>query len=63
MLDIQEAKDVYELMDQTQLIRLRQAYKYDLEYNVTTMEGVRFANSRITIIEGILEQRGDNGDR
>ena len=56
MLNIQEAKDVYELMDQTQLLRLKQAFEYDLEYNVTTTEGVRFANLRITIIDGILKR-------
>ena len=61
MLDIQEAKDVYELMDQTQLLRLKQAYEHDLEHNITTKGNLCFANSRITIIDGILERRGDNG--
>jgi len=57
MLDIQEAVDIYELMDQTQLLRLKQAFESDLKHNIDTEEGVLFAGGRINIIEQILEER------
>jgi len=57
VLDIQEAREVYELMDQTQLLRLKQAFEADLAHNIDTEEGVLFAGCRINIIEQILEER------
>ena len=57
VLDIQEAREVYELMDQTQLLCLKQAFEKDLAHNIDTEEGVLFAGCRINIIEQILEER------
>jgi len=57
VLDVQEAREVYELMDQTQLLRLKQAFEADLAHNIDTEEGVLFAGCRINIIEQILEER------
>jgi hypothetical protein len=47
----------YELMDQTGLLRLKQAYETDLRQCIDTEKGVVFANLRIQIIDGILEDR------
>lgn len=58
-LDIREASEVYELMDQTQLLQLKQAFETDLKHNIDTEEGVLFAGARINIIESILEERGN----
>lgn len=57
VLDIKEAREVYELMDQTQLLCLKQAFEKDLKHNIDTEEGVLFAGCRINIIEQILEER------
>jgi len=57
VLDVQEAREVYELMDQTQLLCLKQAFENDLANNIDTEEGVLFAGCRINIIEQILEER------
>lgn len=59
VLDIKEAREVYELMDQTQLLCLKQAFENDLAHNIDTEEGVLFAGCRINIIEQILEERGE----
>lgn len=58
ILDIKEAREIYELMDQTQLLQLKQAFESDLKHNIDTEEGVLFAGGRINIIEQILEERG-----
>ena len=47
----------YELMDQTGLLRLRQAFDSDLINNINTEAGVIFASMRQQIIDGILEQK------
>lgn len=57
VLDIKEARGVYELMDQTQLLQLKQAFESDLKHNIDTEDGVLFAGGRINIIEQILEER------
>lgn len=57
ILDIKEAREIYELMDQTQLLQLKQAFESDLKHNIDTEEGVLFAGGRINIIEQILEER------
>ena len=59
LLDVQEAREVYELMDQTQLLCLKQAFEADLKHNIDTEEGVLFAGCRINIIEQILEERDE----
>lgn len=56
VLDIQEASDVYELMDQTQLLRLKQAFEYDLAHNIDTEKSVLFASERIAIIDRLIEE-------
>ena len=58
VLDIQEAREVYELMDQTQLLRLKQAFEYDLAHNIDTEYGVIFASERIAIIDRLIEEGG-----
>ncbi len=47
----------YELMDQTGLLRLKQAFESDLIGNIITEAGVVFASMRQQIIDGILEYR------
>ena len=47
----------YEYMDQTGLLRLKQAYETDLRQCIDTEKGVVFASLRIQIIDGILEDR------
>ena len=47
----------YELMDIDQLKRLREAFEYDLAHHVRTEEAKLFANTRIAIIDKILEER------
>jgi len=60
ILDIKEAREVYELMDQTQLLQLKQAFESDLKHNIDTEEGVLFATGRIAIIDQLIEERGHN---
>lgn len=59
VLDIKEAREIYEFMDQTQLLQLKQAFENDLAHNIDTEEGVLFAGGRINIIEQILEERSE----
>ena len=59
VLDIQQAREVYEHMDQTQLLQLKQAFENDLVHNIDTEYGVLFAGCRINIIEQILEERDE----
>lgn len=56
---IKKSIECYELMDQTGLLRLRQALKHDLTHSLTccTEESVNFASIRIQIIDGILEEQ------
>ena len=56
-MDIQEAREVYELMDQTNLLQLKQAFESDLKHNIDTEEGVLFATGRIAIIDQLIEER------
>ena len=60
VLDIKEAREVYELMDQTQLLQLKQAFESDLKHNIDTEEGVLFAGGRIAIIDQLIEERYEN---
>ena len=60
VLDIKEAAEVYELMDQTQLLQLKQAFESDLKHNIDTEEGVLFAAGRIAIIDQLIEERYEN---
>ena len=45
----------YELMDQTGLLRLKQAFESDIISNITTEFGVVFASMRGQIIDAVLE--------
>ena len=57
MMKLNSAIVCYELMDQTGLLRLRQAFDSDLINNINTEAGVIFASMRQQIIDGILEQK------
>lgn len=57
MMKLSSAIECYNLMDQTGLLRLRQAFESDLINNINTEEGVVFASMREQIIDGILEDR------
>lgn len=56
-MNLSSAIACYELMDQTGLLQLRQAFDSDLIGNIDTEEGVVFANMRQQIIDGILEEQ------
>lgn len=49
----------YELMDVRQLRRLRKAFEYDFAHHIRTEEAKLFANTRIAIIDKIIEERGE----
>lgn len=57
MMKLSSAIACYELMDQTGLLRLKQAFDSDLIKNINTEEGVVFASVRQQIIDGILEEQ------
>ncbi len=47
----------YEFMDQTGLLRLKQAFDADLIKNINTEEGVVYASIRQQVIDAVLEGR------
>ncbi len=51
--------ECYDLMDQTGLLRLKQAFEHDLAQSLTccTEQSVNFASIRIQLIDLILEER------
>ena len=54
---LKKAVECYELMDQTGLLQLGQAFESDLINNIDTEAGVVFASMRGQIIDVILEDR------
>jgi len=54
---LKKAIECYELMDQTGLLQLKQAFESDLINNIDTEAGVVFASMREQIIDAILEDR------
>ena len=56
MISLNSAIACYELMDQSGLLRLRQAFEDDLINNINTEAGVVFASMRGQIITAILEK-------
>jgi len=54
---LKKAIECYELMDQTGLLQLKQAFESDLINNIDTEAGVVFASMREQIIDVILEDR------
>ena len=57
MMKLSSAIECYNLMDQTGLLRLKQAFESDLINNIDTEAGVVFASMRQQIIDGILEEQ------
>lgn len=56
-LSFKHARECYESMDQTWLLRTKQALETDLKHNIDTEQGVIFASVRINIIDDILEEQ------
>lgn len=56
-MKLSSAIECYNLMDQTGLLRLKQAFESDLINNIDTEEGVVFVSMREQIIDSILEER------
>jgi len=57
MSKLSSAIACYEFMDQTSLLRMKQAFESDLEHSINTEGGVHFASIRIQLIDYILEER------
>ena len=56
-MKLSNAIECYNLMDQTGLLRLKQAFESDLINNIDTEAGVVFVSMREQIIDAILEER------